>query len=229
MLINQDSTYVLKAKLTSTVATSQLNISVTYKDNTDVYHPDVIIETNNTTAVTLLSAPSNGVVNIVELIKIYNPDIQANTVQILANDVVIYNCTIDSNQSVIIPQEKVSNSAFASANTDLSNLSITGKAKASNLAMPSDSFIPLSLNAATETVFNAPADGYYSLIAVSSATGQQFWIKSNNSGEIGSGTYSSGSGQYCRVLVPVRKNNTVNVYSPTTPFSFRFHYAQGAV
>ncbi len=66
---------------------------VTYKDNTDVYHPDAVVATNNTTAVTLLDAPSEGVVNIVELIKVYNPDTQANTVQILANDTVIYTYT----------------------------------------------------------------------------------------------------------------------------------------
>src|SRR5512133_2434353 len=99
MFFNQDSTVVLKAQLANAVATSQLEVSVTYRDNTDAYHPDKIVQTTGTTAVTLLDAPSSGVINIVELIKIYNPDTQSNTVQILANSTVIFTCSVGAGQS----------------------------------------------------------------------------------------------------------------------------------
>lgn len=109
MFFNQDSTCVLKAKLTGAVAASQLKISVTYRDNTDEYQPDAIVSTNGITEVTLLAAPTGSVVNIVELIKIYNPDTQANTVQILANDDVIASCAVGAGQTVILSSEAISN------------------------------------------------------------------------------------------------------------------------
>ncbi len=118
MFFNQDSTCVLKAKLTDAVATSQLKISVTYRDNTDNYHQDAIVSTNGAIAVTLLAAPVGSVVNIVELIKIYNPDTEANTVQILANDDVIYTCTVGANQSVTLSEGGI-NTGIGSNSTQL--------------------------------------------------------------------------------------------------------------
>lgn len=229
MFINLDSTSVLKAKLTNAVATSQLRISITYKDNTENYRPNTVIETNGTTAVTLLSAPANGVVNIVESIEIYNPDSQTNTVQILLNDVVMFNCTVGAGQSTMLPHEDANGLAYTPANADLNNLTISGKTVISNLALPSDSYTALSLSAGVETGFTAPADGYFSLIAASTAAGQQFFMKCNYSGEFGVSAFSSASGQYHRLFLPVRKNNIVYAYSQTTPWGLRFHYAQGNV
>lgn len=105
MFLNQDSNFVLRAKLTNAAATSQAMISVSYHDNTDTYHPDAIVSTNDTTPVVLLAAPSGGLVNIVETIKIYNPDSKANTVEILAGDTVIYACSIGSKESLVLSEE----------------------------------------------------------------------------------------------------------------------------
>lgn len=105
MFLNQDSNFALSARLTEAVTASQVQVSVTYRDNTDNYHPDAIVATNDTTAVTLLVAPSDGVVNIVETIKIYNPDTKANTVEFLAGDTVIYACTVSSKESLVLSEE----------------------------------------------------------------------------------------------------------------------------
>lgn len=105
MFLNQNSNFVLKAQLTNAAATSQAEISVSYRDNTGAYHPDAIVSTNDTTAVTLLAAPSGDLVNIVETIKIYNSDTQANTVEILAGNTVIYACTIGSKEALVLSEE----------------------------------------------------------------------------------------------------------------------------
>lgn len=109
MFLKQDSSFILQAQLTGTVASSQVEISVTYKDNTNNDYSDVIVATNNTTAVTLLTAPPTNTVNLVELIKIYNPDIQANTIEILAGSTVVYTCTVGAKSSAMISNEGVSN------------------------------------------------------------------------------------------------------------------------
>lgn len=109
MFLKQDSSFTLQAQLNSVVNSSQVEISLTYKDNTNNDYSDVIVTTNNTTAITLLAAPPANTVNIVELIKIYNPDIKANTVEILANNVVIYTCTIGAKESVMLSKEFSSN------------------------------------------------------------------------------------------------------------------------
>lgn len=172
MFFNQDSTNVLKAKLSSTAAVSQVEISVTYKDNTDAYHPDAIVATDNTTAVTLLDAPPSGVINIVELIKIYNPDTQANIVQILANDTVIFTCTVGAGESALLSQEGAARGfGYVPANVDLDNLTSTGKANGANLAMPSDTYIDLTLGAGASS-YIAPADGYLLFAKAASASGQ---------------------------------------------------------
>lgn len=109
MFLNQDNSFTLQAKLTDAAITTQVEMSLTYKDNTDSYHADVILSTNDTTPVTLLAPPPENTVNIVESIKIYNPDTKANTIQILAGNKVIYSCTIGSKESLTLSETGVSN------------------------------------------------------------------------------------------------------------------------
>lgn len=227
MFFNQDSTCVLKAQLTAAVATSQLEISVNYKDNTDNYHKDAIVATNNTTAVTLLAAPSSGVVNLVESIKIYNPDTQANTVQILVDTTVIFTATVGAGQSAIISDEGISNGlGYTPADSDLSNLTTAGKAKISNLAMPSSSYIDLTLGASGST-YTAPTDG--KLYINKSATATDQYIAMDN------GIYtrilrSVGSINSVRLDFDLKKGDVVT-YTYTvagTTNTFRFIYAEGS-
>lgn len=130
MFLNQDSSFVLSAQLTNTAA-SQVEISVSYKDNTDTYHPDAIVATNDTTPVVLLSAPSSGVVNLVETVKLYNPDTQAHTVQILASAKVVYTCTVGANQSLVLSEEVTGNGlGYTPLAVDGDGSQLTGLTKA---------------------------------------------------------------------------------------------------
>lgn len=229
MFFNQDSTCELKAKLANAIATSQLEISVTYKDNTDAYHPDKIVQTTGTTAVTLLDAPSEGVINIVELIKIYNPDTQSNTVQILANNTVIFTCALGAGQSAVLSMEGINlGLGYTPASIDLNNLTTAGKAVAANASMPSSSYISLTLGASGST-YTAPANGYLTISKLANAGGQYIYF-------VGSTGISNGMVGYCNDFVvntsiPVAKNQTIsysyNLGGATT--YFRFVYAQGEV
>lgn len=113
MFLNQDSSFTIQAKLTSIVASSQVKISITYTDNTGIYHPDVILSTKDSTPVILLPAPPENTVNIVESIKVYNPDTQANIIQILARDEVVYSCTVAPGESLIISESGAGNNITA--------------------------------------------------------------------------------------------------------------------
>lgn len=115
MFLNQGSSFTLQAKLTGAVVSSPVEISVTYTDNTGIYHSDVILPTNDLTPVVLLSAPPENTVNIVESIKIYNPDTQSNTIQILAGDKVVYTCTAAPGESLILSEAGASNSINSNA------------------------------------------------------------------------------------------------------------------
>lgn len=233
MFFNQDSNCVLKAKLASAVATSQLEISVTYKDNTDVYHPDAVVATNNTTAVTLLSAPSSGVVNIVELIKIYNPDTQANTVQIMATDTVIYTYTIGAGQSAIISAECANvvgtGSASGSADTDLSNLTATGKATVAKLAGLSNSYIDLTLGASGST-YTAPANGRLILNGTASGIDNNVNLVNSSTGDTSVSCFPSHTSVGICAGLDVKKDDVITyIYHQVNINYFRFIYAQGEV
>ena len=225
MFFSQNSDCDLKAQLTDAVATSQLKIDVTYRDNTDEYQPDAIVSTNGTTEVTLLAAPTGSVVNIVESIKIYNPDTQANTVQILAGDDVIASCAVGAGQFVIFSQEGFNSSGYVAANADLSSLTSAGKVVVSSLPMPSNSYIDLTLGASGST-YTAPAEGYVFLCKASSAANQYMVLQNNSAGNLRTQIYNAGS-----VYIPVKKNDQV-YYEYTvvgTTWWFRFVYAQGEV
>lgn len=132
MFLNQDSSFTLQAQLTDTVTLSQVKISVSYHDNTDTYHSDTIISTNDTNPVVLLDAPSSRIVNIIETIKLYNSDTQANTVQILAGSDVVYTCTIGAKQSLVLSEETTGSTGITAnqigaADTDLSNITDAAK------------------------------------------------------------------------------------------------------
>lgn len=109
MFLNQDSSFTLQAKLTNVAASSQAEISVTYQDNTGTYYPDVIQSTNDLIPVVLLVAPPNNTVNIIESIKIYNPDTQTSTIQFLAGDKVVYACTVAPKESLILSESAAGN------------------------------------------------------------------------------------------------------------------------
>lgn len=230
MFFNQDSTCVLKAKLTAAVAASQLKISVTYRDNTDEYQPDAIVSTNGTTEVTLLAAPTGSVVNIVELIKIYNPDTQANTVQILANDEVIASYVVGAGKTVSISAESINvDGSNLGADTNLSNLTATGKAVAANMAMPSNSYTNLTLGSSGST-YTAPANGRLMLRGTATGNDSNVNLRNTVTEEWALSCFPSHYPLDICAAMDVKKGAVIQYYYNQVNITyFRFIYAQGEV
>ena len=117
------------------------------------------------------------------------------------------------------------------ANVDLDNLSATGKAVASNLAMLSDSFIEMTLGA-TETTYTAPADGAF-FIGKNAAGANQHIYADVYKGNTFLYTCNmlSHSTESLNLRIPVSKGSSVIIrhnLSGTTNI-FRFIYANGCV
>lgn len=117
----------------------------------------------------------------------------------------------------------------AGANTDLSNLTDTGKILMANASMPSGTYDQLTaVNAANYT---APADGWFCLSMKQTQTYNANGIISlyNSSSYLGSYIPAPGGSNYT-IYIPASKNDVVRVdfagHSPTV--SLRFIYAQGA-
>ena len=71
-----------------------------------------------------------------------------------------FDAAVDSG---LIDITELANEMAGKADTNLSNLSATGKAKAAHLAMPSDHLI--ELNYVSGETYTAPADGYFAIVA----------------------------------------------------------------
>lgn len=117
------------------------------------------------------------------------------------------------------------------ANTNLSNLTDTGKIAIAHNAMPSNTFVDISFPA-TDTTFTAPADGFYNFVrrvgATTSET-ERYLIALPSYG----GRFAAVGGlnwQELCLWVPVKKNDTVFItYNATGEIIVsRFIYAQGS-
>lgn len=102
----------------------------------------------------------------------------------------------------------------------------TTPAQAANAAMPSSTFVHLSL-AASGNDYTAPADGYLSLAKQAGAAGQ--YVAMYGASGIQSVMWATGASQIF-AMIPVKKGNVMKVnYSATgTTDSFVFVYAEGA-
>lgn len=127
--------------------------------------------------------------------------------------------------------------ASSGANTDLSNLTDTGKIQIAHLAMPSSTYDELSTSSLQEQVVNqfvAPADGYFALYFDRSSS---LYLSFSNTSKQGIGIYyqeeygvSVGS---IPIWVPAEKGDTVAIwFSSSYSFSaqsLRFYYANGSI
>ncbi len=96
---------------------------------------------------------------------LYNPTYgKSDTVQppalTLLPCIKAFDAAVDSG---LIDITELANEMAGKADTNLSNLSATGKAKAAHLAMPSDHLI--ELNYVSGETYTAPADGYFAIVA----------------------------------------------------------------
>ena len=130
-------------------------------------------------------------------------------------------------------ETNTANMLSTKANVVLDNLTAEGKAVVSNLAMPSDQYIDLTLGA-TGTVYTAPADGYVVFDAYATAPGSVISLMTHS---VGLNTLCTPGGNGCpylRVFLPVAKSvqfraeyHSVDT-TAANGFLFRFYYAKGA-
>lgn len=118
------------------------------------------------------------------------------------------------------------------ANTDMDNLSNTGKSLISGLGMPSDNYDDLTLGASGAT-YTAPANGWF--IFRKTATGAGQYIGATNLGKNGTSNiadsciFATGNGAQLAVTIPAKKGDIIG-YGYTTAgatITFRFVYAEG--
>ena len=105
------------------------------------------------------------------------------------------------------------------ANKDADNLTATGKETIANLAMPSNSYVDLTLTTSGQS-FTAPADGFYNIRGNTNACVSLY----NTNSKI----FVESQTGYCpSCLIPVKKNDVVDVYLIGSLNWFRFIYAKG--
>lgn len=112
------------------------------------------------------------------------------------------------------------------ANTNLSNITNTGKEVCANMAMPSNRSTNLTLPASGGSII-APADGYIHFAKNATAANQR--VKLYTTTQMAVASWSTGA-YNIEVLLPVSKGETVSVAytaAGTTNY-FRFTYANGA-
>jgi hypothetical protein len=82
------TTRTLQALLSGAITTNQLNVTTSYSDasSSSFTGATTVINTNNTTAVTLAAAPSAGLVRTIDSVTVYNADTVAATVTVRFND-----------------------------------------------------------------------------------------------------------------------------------------------
>jgi hypothetical protein len=112
------------------------------------------------------------------------------------------------------------------ANTDLSNLTTTGKNTAAHLAMPSTRYNNLTLGA-SGVYYTAPADGYFALASIFNTNGYLYMYRGTT--RYGT-TLTYSAGLWVDSFVPVSKGDSISIqYNGTASVhSFFFIYANGA-
>lgn len=111
------------------------------------------------------------------------------------------------------------------ADTDLSNLTSTGKSYGASLALPSDSYIDWAIGAAGSQ-YTAPANGWVTLNAILQTGG---WIALISSTKLSAASVHYG-GDY--IYVPVKTGDVVSLEyggGITSWDVFRFVYAEGEI
>lgn len=118
-------------------------------------------------------------------------------------------------------------------NTALSNLTSAGKNVCASMMLPDTSrYIELTLGA-SETVYTAPADGWFSFDARIAGVGYGVGLVYANNAHFESRSNCTASNQVCGVVIPVNKGQIItisyNTLATTTPrANLRFYYANGA-
>ena len=136
-----------------------------------------------------------------------------------------FDAAIDSG---LIDITELANEVAGKADTNLSNLSATGKTKVASLAMPSGNYVGLTIPV-TNTDVTAPADGYfYSVIfATAAPNGYMNFINRTTGFGVMSNVPASSAVKH---FMPVRKGDVVRVEynNLSEETTFGFFYAEGS-
>ena len=136
-----------------------------------------------------------------------------------------FDAAVDSG---LIDITELANEVAGKADTNLSNLSATGKTKVASLAMPSGNYVGLSIPV-TNTDVTAPADGYfYSVIfATAASNGYMNFINRSTGFGVMSNVPASSAEKH---FMPVRKGDVVRVEynNLSEETTFGFFYAEGS-
>ena len=114
------------------------------------------------------------------------------------------------------------------ADTDLTNLTSTGKSLASGLSMPSNRYIDLTLGA-SGTEYTAPANGWVVVRKVGAAESKYIEIV-NVTSDIITSDEATTKQTGLQLYIPVKKDDVfkVNYNATGATNAFRFIYAEGA-
>ena len=136
-----------------------------------------------------------------------------------------FDAAVDSG---LIDITELANEVAGKADTNLSNLSATGKAKAAHLAMPSGNYVGLSIPV-TNTDVTAPADGYFfsTIFASGAIDGFMNFINRTTGFGVMSHVPASSAEKH---FMPVRKGDVVRVEynNLSEETTFGFFYAEGS-
>jgi len=155
--------------------------------------------------------------------------VQPQTIKVLYYIVVATSTKTD----IEVDIDEIATDLNGKADTDLSNITTTGKTKVSNLPMPSSSYVDLTLGASGDS-YTAPANGWVVHGFVSSGAGQHnnLGIKNNGSDYmfVTAGP-ATASYQNLWTVLPVKKGDVFYLYYGTfsSVIAFRFIYAQGEI
>ena len=116
-----------------------------------------------------------------------------------------FDAAVDSG---LINITELANEVAGKADTNLSNLSATGKAKAAHLAMPSNFGVELTIGESGQN-YTMPADGFLELVAIASGIGNTNFIP-QNSGP-GAMLFFPASDVAQKMVIPVRKGEIVKL------------------
>ena len=112
------------------------------------------------------------------------------------------------------------------ADVDLTNVNNNGTSRGAGWAMPSSTYIDLTLGA-SGTNYTAPANGYYAIRMTS--TGAQFISMFNNNNGAQSYQVLPGSGWEAGTHIEAKKGQIISIaYNCPTKNMFRFIYAVGS-
>ena len=135
-----------------------------------------------------------------------------------------FDAAVDSG---LIDITELANEMAGKADTNLSNLSATGKAKAAHLAMPSDNYVDLTPpQTGADYVFTAPADGYVCFRVMATEAYQNLTVSVD---QIASANQAASAGYWMSATIPVRKGKRFACqWSGGNAQYFRFYYAEGS-